>query len=324
MLRSATAALMWLVLGSPSPPGLSADRVTATAVAMDQRDPAHDRAGRLHYLGGWVLSSAQPRFGGYSALHVDGDRFLALADTGEWLRFRMARPGAIDRVEFGRLSDYPGRTGAKGDRDSESMTVDRASGDIWVGFEQYPSIFHFAPDFAALKGKVFPPAMKHWPDNEGAESLARLSDGRFVTISEGPAFKNGLSEGLIFPADPTESAAPPISFGYRPPESYVPTDAQQLPDGRLVVLNRHFALMDGMWAAVTIIDPRGVRGGELLEGELIGELRPPLTVDNMEGLSVTREGGRTVLWLISDDNQNGIQRTLLLKFAIEDKPAQKR
>jgi hypothetical protein len=51
-------------------------------------------------------------------------------------------------------------------------------------------------------------------------------------------------------------------------------------------------------------------------GEPIGELAPPLNVDNMEGISVTREGGRTIIWLISDDNQLAIERTLLLKFEL--------
>jgi hypothetical protein len=32
---------------------------------------------------------------------------------------------------------------------------------------------------------------------------------------------------------------------------------------------------------------------------------------------VSREGGRTILWLASDDNYNKLQRTLLLKFALE-------
>jgi hypothetical protein len=39
----------------------------------------------------------------------------------------------------------------------------------------------------------------------------------------------------------------------------------------------------------------------------------------MEGISVAREGGRTILWIISDDNQLPIERTLLLKFALDSR-----
>jgi hypothetical protein len=37
----------------------------------------------------------------------------------------------------------------------------------------------------------------------------------------------------------------------------------------------------------------------------------------MEGISVTREGGRTIVWLTSDDNYSPLQQTLLLKFALD-------
>jgi hypothetical protein len=42
-----------------------------------------------------------------------------------------------------------------------------------------------------------------------------------------------------------------------------------------------------------------------------------VTRDNLEALSVTQEGGRTILWLASDDNYNPLQRTLLMKFALD-------
>jgi hypothetical protein len=37
----------------------------------------------------------------------------------------------------------------------------------------------------------------------------------------------------------------------------------------------------------------------------------------MEGLSVTQEGGRTIVWLTSDDNYSPLQQTVLMKFALE-------
>jgi hypothetical protein len=39
----------------------------------------------------------------------------------------------------------------------------------------------------------------------------------------------------------------------------------------------------------------------------------------MEGLAVTQEGGRTIVWLASDDNLLPLQRTLLLKFEWAEK-----
>ena len=127
--------------------------------------------------------------------------------------------------------------------------------------------------------------------------------------------KGGAKEALLFPGDPTDPANVPIRFSYRPPAGYLATDAAQLPDGKLIVLNRHFSFTDGFRAALTVIDPRDIQGGAELKGELLAEFRPPLNIDNMEGISVTRERGHTILWLISDDNQISLQRTLLMKFA---------
>ena len=49
---------------------------------------------------------------------------------------------------------------------------------------------------------------------------------------------------------------------------------------------------------------------------MLARLESPLAVDNMEGLAVTQEDGRDIVWIISDDNFNAFQRTLLMKFAL--------
>jgi hypothetical protein len=89
-----------------------------------------------------------------------------------------------------------------------------------------------------------------------------------------------------------------------------------MPDGRLIILQRHFGVFDGFWSAISIVDPTKIVPGAVVEGELVAELKPPLNIDNMEGMSITREGDRTIIWLISDDNQVPVERTLLLKFEL--------
>jgi hypothetical protein len=56
----------------------------------------------------------------------------------------------------------------------------------------------------------------------------------------------------------------------------------------------------------------------VVRGRVIATLRRPLVHDNFEGLAISRERGRTIVWLVSDDNQLFLQRTLLLKFALDD------
>jgi hypothetical protein len=52
-----------------------------------------------------------------------------------------------------------------------------------------------------------------------------------------------------------------------------------------------------------------------LHGQEVVELRPPLTLDNFEGLAVHRLGdGSLRLTLVSDDNFSPLQRTLIVQF----------
>ena len=68
---------------------------------------------------------------------------------------------------------------------------------------------------------------------------------------------------------------------------------------------------------LTIADTRGASApARRSRGARSRALQPPLTVDNMEALSVTVENGRTIVWIASDDNFFPLQRTLLLKFAL--------
>jgi hypothetical protein len=63
---------------------------------------------------------------------------------------------------------------------------------------------------------------------------------------------------------------------------------------------------------------RDAATGSVLEGEEILRLDTPLPRDNYEGVSAFQFGGRTLVAVVSDDNENMLQRTLLLLFALAD------
>nr|WP_295669950.1 esterase-like activity of phytase family protein [Sphingomonas sp.] len=100
-------------------------------------------------------------------------------------------------------------------------------------------------------------------------------------------------------------------------QNYDPSDATLLPDGRILVLNRRFALPFNFTAKLTIIDPKAIRPGARVNGEEIAPLNAPLLHDNFEGLAVRQEGPDTVIWIVSDDNQLFLRRSLLLKFRLD-------
>ena len=90
-------------------------------------------------------------------------------------------------------------------------------------------------------------------------------------------------------AIPQPPASPRRPSPIARPEGFRATDAALLPDGRLLVLNRRASWLEGAGAALVLIDPRTIRPGAVLTGREIARLEWPLIVDNMEGLSVTRE-----------------------------------
>lgn len=284
---------------------------------LDPSDPGRTRLGALRFLGGWELTSSRADFGGISALHVRNGDMIALSDGGTVIRFRMRR-GAISDVRFRPLPSGPGTGAGKSDRDTEALAIDSATGRAWVGFERHNAIWRYSADFGRASGHAEPPAMRNWPSNNGPEALVKLADGRFIVLSEARKGAEGTSEGLLFASDPTMPGPPPVAFGYRGPAGFLVTDAAQLPDGWLLVLHRDFSISKGVAAVLSLVHPRTIAAGASVQGRAIARFASPLTVDNMEALAVDQAGGRTIVWLASDDNFSPLQRTLLMKFELAE------
>lgn len=288
--------------------------VRVTRVDLDARDPARRRVGPLTYLGGVRFSSHDPAFGGFSALAVQDGRFLLLADGGLTFGFAMGADLVPRDYRFGALPDGPGRGWTKRERDSESLVRDPVTGRAWVGFEDANAIWRYAPGLTRAEAALAPRAMTRWPANGGAEAMVRLRDGRFLVFSEDMDDPRGGKQALAFDRDPTDPRAATTPFRLLLPRRYRPTDAAQLPDGRLMVLARAVSLGDGFTAKLLLADPRDIARGTV-PTRTIATFAWPLLHDNFEGLALRREGDATIVWLLSDDNTPSLfQRTLLLKF----------
>ena len=288
--------------------------VLAEPVPLDADDPGRRRVGALDYLGGYRLSSADVRFGGISAMHVGDGEVLALSDAGTVFRFPVPMGAGPVPIEIGPLPHGPGTGQRKSDRDSEALALH--DGTAWIAFEGHNSVWRYAMPGWRFEASTAPAAMRRWQSNSGSEAMVRLDDGRMLIFAERP-LREGTTPALLFEGDPAEPGSRAVALRYRPPSGYRITDAAVLPDGRLLFLNRRHSLWEGLSAVLTIAELSELEPGTAIAGREVATLRSPLTTDNMEALSVTREGGRTILWIASDDNFNPfLQQTLLLKFAL--------
>ena len=85
----------------------------------------------------------------------------------------------------------------------------------------------------------------------------------------------------------------------------------------MLVLSRHFSVMGGARARLERVPAAAIEGGATLQGTLVARFQHPLTVDNFEGVAAVQgEDGATLVYILSDDNFNFLQRTLLLLFRV--------
>lgn len=295
--------------------GLWGPRPSLTVTPLSP--PAQLRSGRLTWLGAARLSSRDPAFGGFSALAVAGRRFTLLDDGGRHVTFTLDggwRPGG---ARFGTLPDGPRSGWEKRDRDSESL-ASGPDGRLWVGFEDANEIWRYSPGFARAERHARPRRMRRWDGGGGPESLARLRDGRFVTIAETtrPPGQTGRA-GIVFASDPTVRPGDAVAFTYHPAPGFDPSDMALTPDGDLIVLERRWLLPVRFRLRLALVPAAALRAGAQVHGTELGRIALPWPTENYEGLAVVREGPATILWLVSDNDQDWWRPSYLLKLRLD-------
>lgn len=305
-------------------PSLAAEPVALaiTRHPLDFERPFETGIGRLEHRGTIEIKSGNARFGGFSALTVgeDGAHFVALNDNGDWLsgRFEFDALGWLSGVSsatIDRIAGLEGRPLArKRDRDAEAMTR-LADGSVLVAFEETHRIWRFPPGPEPLAGTPVtfpsPPDLDLAPGNMGIEALAALGDGRILALTEGLVVEDGMLRGWLW----EDGRWLPI--GYRRTGDYRPTDAALLPDGDVVVVERRFSILAGLGIRVARIARRDLAPDAVIETTELARLSSPQVIDNFEGISAHRSpDGRTLLYLIADDNFSPLQRTLVALFAM--------
>jgi hypothetical protein len=291
--------------------------------AFEPRRPEQRRFGALQFRSGLVLSSGHPRFGGFSGLaRLNGGRDLvAVTDRGYWLTAKVAyRGGRLSGLEDGEMAAILGGSGRPLTRsglfDTESLCIH--DGTAYVGIERKHEIarFDWARDGVEARARPVPvpPEIKRLPRNRGLEALGVMPagplKGTLVAIAERSGKEDEPTLGALL------GGRQPGLFKLARHDGYDITDLAFLPSGDMLVLERWYQPLRGVGMRMRRIAGREIRPGALVDGPRLIEADLGFEIDNMEGLSVHLEEGKTILTLISDDNFSFLQRTLLLEFEL--------
>lgn len=288
--------------------------------------------GKLTFLGGLVLTSPSPYFGGWSGLLVDDDakRLIALSDSGVWmeatLKYAGLRPMGIMDAVLGPLLEKGGHPISRArDRDSESIALASGTlrhGSLLIGFEGRHRIarYDLTPSgIMAYRGAVpLPPGARRMHPNQGLEALTVMKGGPYkgqpIAFSERLYDLSRNHTGWLW----TKNG--PRTIHLKNVGDFDVTDVSSLEDGTLFILERRFRWLEGVKMRLLRVSPEDLGPDRTLEGETLVEADMNDNIDNMEGLAATRlKTGDVLLTMISDDNFNHVlQRTLLLQFLLKE------
>jgi hypothetical protein len=294
--------------------------------AFEPRNPERTKFGALTFRGGIELTSSNPHFGGISAIRVeaDGAKFLAVTDKGYWLRGRIAydgkRPAGIADAEMAPVLGHDGKPlAARGWYDTEAMARD--GGIVWLGTERVNRIVRLNVGRDGLLARAQPvpisPGVAALPHNKGIECLEFVPPGlpharALIAISERGLDEAGNIKGFL------QSGSGWSEFAVKRIGEFDVTDCALMPGGDLLVLERSFSRLRGVAMRIRRVPLASIQPGATVDGPVLIEADMGYQIDNMEGLSVHRDGGAVVLTLVSDDNFSMLQRTLLLQFTLEE------
>lgn len=312
MRAAALLGLLALAACAPGPslpeaplPVATGTPIQATPVALNPENPKQDRIGDFVYAGGLVLTStATSRFHGLSDLRIGPNgKLTAVSDEADLLEAdlildRAGAPVGLNNARLTTLADLDGKPiQGKAEGDSEGLAI-LASGDRLVSFEGHHRVWLYPADGAPPREAPFPAV--DFPPNGGMEALSPYP-------SSGPdAYLVGHEETgqtwicrVVGACVEWTKIAKPAEFGL--------VAAAPTPDGAMAYLLRAWDPLRG--SRVTLVVYK--------DGKELGrmDLARPYTVDNLEGIdAVPGKNGATRFYLLSDDNFQSSQRTLLLAF----------
>ena len=270
--------------------GARASEIVYTPVSL-----ASEGFAPLRLAGAWKLVSEDPRWGGISALAVDGGDLLALTDSGVLARFPKP-PATRATARIRELPDGPGDPRFKRNRDAEALTRDPAGRGWWVAFENRNELWLYDDGFSRPLGRIAF-GRGRWPVNRGIEALAPGDQGLVAFAEKG-------REWIRVTGTRIETFPLATRYGYI-------SEAARAPDRRLFLVARKMALA-GIAKRLLVAE------GDAASLHLRSVARLELgALDNVEAMAAERlTTGQLRLWLMTDNDFQRRRRTLLVALDV--------
>ncbi len=272
----------------------------------------------------FVLRSSDQRFGGLSGLWLSDDsereRLITVSDQGLLWQARLRHDDRgrlldVDSWTVSGITKRPDEHQEHVNFDAEALAGDDDQGLV-VAYEGHHRLQRLPlSDLQALPDRLPRPAGLGGPSNSGIESLATLPGGRLLAIAErvGAWGGVGLAAWLI-DGDRVDDLI------YVPTAGFAPTGADRL-DSMLYIVERKFSLLGGFQSGILTAPTDRFHPGAHVEGTSLARFRYGDLGQNFEAIAAKRApDGRTLIYLLSDDNFSVFQRTVLLQLSLPEGP----
>lgn len=245
-----------------------------------------------------------------------------VTDEGDWVTATLetepdGTPTGLTDARIGPLRNTDG-TPMQSKRLADAEAVMLIGDELWVTFERNQPIRAYEANAGAPSGAARLPFGDAAPltgsRNAGLEAMVHMLNGPLA------------GETLVFLEEPPRRASEPtaarlaassevIPFAVQRQDRYAVTGAAALPSGDVVIVERRFSWDDGIFMRLKLLPAEEILAGAV-RPRLLLDADGSTIIDNMEGIAVTDHPDGPILTLISDDNGNFFQRTVLLRFQI--------
>ena len=273
------------------------------------------RKWQLEQVGFLNIDRNEKDYGGFSGLVIsnEGTEALVVTDKSFFFVLELLRDEndiltGYSVIRKGRILSSKGEHLNGRNTDSESIVIDK-NNNYYISFESNHRIMMHAK--VEGKGVFVPkhPMFRKLSVNKGIEALAIDADNRLIAIPEKPPL--GISDIPIFRLQNDEWE---IIKYVKINDNFLVTDAEILPEGLLLILERKFSWTQGFKTRFRLISLDKFDNKE------------PVTVftstanqfDNLEGVTLWRDkNGEMRILTVSDDNFHPLQQSEIREFFLK-------